>query len=103
MSARAVRITTSGTTNMSTNSCFVYGVLIACQVPGTGWSLQIQSHESPAKVLIPKFTLAALTDLKSLPWVEWQNPKEMRGGIDIVTAGTPGEVSVWLDYFESMQ
>lgn len=93
-----VRISTSVTTNVATQSSLIFQIIIACSNAGTGWTLTIQDEATPAPfVLIPAFTLTVPTNgipINSL--LNLQEPLLMENGMDIITAGTPGVVSIWM-------
>ena len=92
------RITTAATTTVTSTRCLISQVVISCASAGTTFKLKIQDKATPSPfVLIPEFTLIVPTD--GMPNVDllWKDfPVSMDGGIDIITTGTPGEVSVWL-------
>ncbi len=91
------RITTSATTNVINTSCVVFLIVLSCSNAGTAWTLKVQDKATTPNILIPAFTLALPTDGKVniLLNLEQDFPLPMDGGIDIITAGTPGVVSGW--------
>ena len=92
------RIDSSTTTTPIATSCVVFLIVVACSNAGTAWTLKIQDKATTPNVLIPAFTLAVPTDGKVnvLLNLEQDFPLPMDGGIDIITVGTAGVVSVWM-------
>lgn len=92
------RINSSATTTVIATSCVVFLIVVACSNAGTAWTLKVQDKASTPNVLIPAFTLSVPTDGKAniLLNLEQDFPLPMDGGIDIITAGTPGVASVWM-------
>ncbi len=93
-----LQITTSATTTAIGETRYLKQLCIGCDDAGTSWTLRIQDKSSPAKVLIPTFTLAVPSDGNPNVLLNFQQSILMSGGIDIVTSGTPGVVSVWLSF-----
>jgi hypothetical protein len=96
-SATKNRITTSGTITAIAESVAITQVFVAVANAGTSWSLRIQDKGTPVFVLLPTTVLSAPA-LASWNKVFFDDPIKMDGGIDIVTSGTPGEVSVWINF-----
>lgn len=69
--------------------------MIGCNDAGSSWDLRVQDQASPSPhVVIGDFALSVPTD--GLPIIiHFEQPIPMIDGIDVVTSGTPGEVSVW--------
>lgn len=89
------RITSSGTIPATTLSGMVSQIVIACDNAGTTWTLRIEDNGTPVMVIWPTFTLTVPTTgpLK----VFFDKPIRVNGGIDIITAGTPGVVCVMIE------
>ncbi len=94
----ALQITTSDTTTAIGETRYLTQLVIGCDNAGSSWTLSIQDKSTPAKVLIPTFTLAVPSDGNPNVLLNFKESILMSGGIDIVTAGTPGVVSVWLSF-----
>jgi hypothetical protein len=92
------RISTSATTTVIDSSCVVFLIVLSCSNAGTTWTLKVQDKATTPNILIPAFTLTLPTDGKVniLLNLEQDFPLPMDGGIDVITAGTPGVVSVWM-------
>ncbi len=91
------RIVTSATTTPIDTSTYIVQYTIACSDAGSSWTLKIQDKTSGNPfVLVPAFTLIVPTDGYPNAYMKFDEPIPMQGGIDIVTAGTEGEVFVWL-------
>jgi hypothetical protein len=89
------RITTSTTTTLMDTSCVISQIVISVADPGTSWTLKIQDKASPAFVLLPAIALAS-PSTPDAAIIKFQDPIFMEGGIDIITAGTAGQVAVWI-------
>jgi len=97
----AAHITTAATTTVTSTTCYVSTVVISCSNAGTTYTIRVQDKSGTPKILIP--TTAALTvPTTGVPNVSllWDEPILFTGGIDIITAGTPGVVDVWLTYWQ---
>jgi hypothetical protein len=90
------RINSSTTTTVIATSCVVFLIVIACSNAGTAWTLEIRDKAGTPNVWVPAFYPAVPTDGKiiTLLNLEQDFPLPMDGGIDIITSGTPGVVSV---------
>jgi hypothetical protein len=90
-------ITTSTTTNVTTETCYLLGLYLAVNSPGTSWTLSLKDRDSTVHSLGVLLLNAPgnATDIngliKELPF-----PARMANGIDIVTAGTAGNVDIWI-------
>ncbi len=89
------RITTSVATVVTAAGCSVSSIVIAVADAGTSWTFLIRDKASPAKILVPLTTLAVPTTPTPVI-IHFDDPIVMEGGIDVVTAGTPGVVNVWV-------
>ena len=85
------RIAASGTTIATDRAAAVRQLVISCSNAGTAWTLAVRDKQSPARNLVPAFTLTVVPPII----IKFDEPVPMRGGIDLVTAGTPGVVDVW--------
>jgi hypothetical protein len=92
------RITTSATTAATAQSGRVSQIIISCDNAGTGWTIRIEDNGSPVMVLWPTTTLAVPTTgpLK----IFFDVPVRVNGGIDIITVGTPGIVTVAIEFLQ---
>ncbi len=90
------QITDASTTVVTDTTCAITQIVIAVQDDGSSWTLQIKDKGSPALTLIPETTLAAPSTPAAII-LNFQEPVRMEGGIDIVTAGTPGELATWIN------
>jgi hypothetical protein len=92
-------ITGSLTTNVAPNTIYLYSLQYSCSNAGTGWSLKIQDR-SPTPIVL--YTIAALV-VSAAPVVvqNLASPIPIIGGLDIITAGTPGAVNVWGNYSQN--
>jgi hypothetical protein len=89
-------ITGSLTTTVAPNTIYLYSLQYSCSNAGTGWGLKIQDRSPTPNVL---YQIAALA-VSTVPVVV-QNlnfPIPILGGLDIITTGTPGVVTVWGNY-----
>jgi hypothetical protein len=102
----AFRITDNTLVTVVNKSAYVFAIVISCANPGTSaLKLHIQNGETPAKILIPAYTLEAEPVVAGHPpnprefnWVD--APKLMKNGIKIQANGTASDadVSVWISY-----
>lgn len=87
-------ITTSTTTTPIHISSYVSAIVVSCSDAGTAWTLKIQDQAGTPNILIPPFTLIVPADGLPNINVNFERPQRAVGGIDIITAGTPGAVDV---------
>jgi hypothetical protein len=102
---KAVRITSKVTTTFLSVPCIIVQLVIAVASEGTAFTFSLQDKGSPAKVLIPTYTVELAPSAVQKPSnpriLTFQYPVYMEGGIDIITAGTTaGEISVWIEYLQ---
>jgi hypothetical protein len=90
-------ITTAGTTRVFDGGCSLAYVIISVVAPGSNWNLTIQ--DANGNILIPPPDLTPQAGVIIRDWMP-AIPPRMAGGIDIVSAGTPGDIWywLWLDY-----
>jgi len=86
-------IAAATTTHIIAGGCAIREIVISPAAAGTAYTLTIQDQSTPAFVIVPAFTLTVPTT--GLPiQIKFDNPQRMDGGVDIITGGTPGSVSV---------
>jgi hypothetical protein len=91
------RINSSATTPLVNGSTYVTSVVINCSGAGTGWTLKIQDRSSPPQILLGPISLAnPLPDPPSGKFELANDRVALRGGVDAITAGTPGVLDIWL-------
>ena len=91
------RIAAATTTTAVSSSCSLKQLIISCPDAGTSFTLRIQDKSSTPNILIPTFTLSVPSDGNPNVYLKWHEmPVPMDGGIDLITAGTPGVVVVYL-------
>jgi hypothetical protein len=90
------RINSSATTELVKGSAYVTSIVYNCSNAGTGWTLKITEHTG-GKILIGPFPVVVPTDGRPSVLFELGNDRvPMRGGVDVITAGTPGVLDIWL-------
>ena len=90
-------ISTSGTTPLVNESCYIAGIIISVSNPGTSWSIKIQDRSTPPSAIVPPTVLSATVPAQN-PWVIdlIDCRPNMFGGVDLVAIGTPGVIDVWV-------
>lgn len=99
VSRKAYHITTAATTTVESSDCYLVDILVVTSAVGTGFNAKVQNKEATAKILIPASAGAVGTQSVMI------NHKDgailMKGGIDIITAGTPGVIDVFVTYYKA--
>jgi hypothetical protein len=94
---KKIIIGSSGTITPFAATAYLCAAYLFVSNAGTGWSLKIQDKDpagasllyNPGAVAVTTAPISILTGFNLLPMI---------GGIDLITAGTPGNATVWLVY-----
>ena len=90
-----ININSSGTITVQDESTWVSQIVLSVEDPGTNWQFRIEDRDTPPHVLIPTFTLGRVQGL-TVDIVAFAIPLFMQNGINIITAGNAGSLSLWL-------
>lgn len=100
-----IRITTATTTVITNQTCLLRSLRLVFSGTTTDARATVQDKDSPAHVFYVSDELDAPATIQ-VPFPESDDkvqPVAMKGGIDIVTTGTIGDLDVWLDQRPSNQ
>ena len=99
-------ITTAVLTPMSNVSAYIEQIVYCCTSIGAGWTFVVQDRGDPGAIPpIPIQTLVKVavssTTTPDQEKVFYDRPIPIRGGVDVVTSGTPGALDIWIHGFVS--
>lgn len=94
----AYHITTAATTTVVSSDAYVSSITISTSAVGTSFVAKVQNKEGTPKILIPAGTAAVGN--QTLNFNGSAGAVYVKGGIDIVTTGTPGVIDVFVTYYQ---
>jgi hypothetical protein len=98
VSRTAYHLTTAATTTVVSSDAYLVSLVITTSAVGTGFNAKVQNKEGTAKILIP--ATAGAVGTQSLILSHKEAAIYMKGGIDIITTGTPGVIDVFVTYYK---
>ena len=97
VSRTAFHITTAATTTVTSSDAYVASIVVSTSAVGTAFVAKVQNKEGTPKILIPALASSAV-GYQTLIATQGA-PIYMKGGIDIVSTGTPGVIDVFVTYY----
>ena len=95
----AFHITSATTTTAIASDAYIVSVVIATSSVGTAFAVKVQNKEGTAKILMATPSSPAVgTQVLNLGGE--RSAVYMKGGIDIVSTGTPGVIDVFITYYK---
>jgi hypothetical protein len=88
-----IHITSSGTITPFAGTCKISQIVITVTTAGTTWTIKIQNKEATPKVL---YINSGTGVLVGTTVITLNVSALMVGGVDIITAGTPGIMDVFI-------
>lgn len=98
-------IVTADTFPVTTVSSYIEQIVYCATSVGAGWTFVVQDKGDtftpvyPIQAIVKVAVSATTTPTEQK--VFYDRPIPMRGGIDIVTTGTPGALDIWITGFAS--
>lgn len=96
----AFHITTATTTTVVSSDAYVASVVVNCSSLGTAFTAKVQNKEGTAKVLVANDTTPVVGNKAITVGGADRGAIYMKGGIDIVSSGTPGVIDVFVTYYK---
>ena len=99
VSRTAIHVTTAATATLVSSDAYIVSVVISTSAVGTAFKAQIQNKEGTPKILVPAIGTAAV-GTQAYTFAGQGSAVYMKGGIDVVSTGTPGVIDVFVTYYK---
>ena len=92
-------ITSATTTTVVSSDAYIASIVISTSAVGTAFVCKAQNKEGTPKILIPALAASAVGTQTLLAGGGREGAILSKGGIDLVSTGTPGVIDVFITYW----